>query len=416
MKLKKDGTPRASDGGRCKGQRTAPIISNDKQIKSAKRDMRVAPNLWLYVRGGSKSWCFEWMKDGKRCWHGLGAYPAVSLAKAKERADEIRVMLAKGEDPRKPIVEHRFKDVFQEWFDMRRHEWRKNADGSERRYASDVKSEVTRLALPMIGEIDVNALDTDHVQAVLWQMTDEDQPLWVARTPQAVRLRGYLQEILGYARARQWRTKFNCAVWEDNLSHLLPSPKKIHKPASHPSCHPDEIGQFMAVLRRLDGKKFRALELLILTSLRAEELRGARRTEMDLPHANWDVSPIRMKKGNEHTVLLSRQAIALINGLPPANLLFGEAAENMLREATAEVMAAAGREFRDRKTGELIVPHGFRASFGTWAAMQGFDRIQIKLALGHVVDDETLRRYLRSSETQERRQMMQRWADFLAAS
>jgi integrase len=421
--LKKDGTPRKGPGGRRKGQRTGKDFTNVHAIRAlTARKTRVAPNLWLQTtKRGSKSWVVEWMQkdatgQSKRYWMGLGSFPEVSFQRAKDLTIDAMRLVKQGKDPRKPIVVHRFQDVALEWWEMRRHEWRKNEDGSDRRYASDVKSELTRLAFPMIGEMDVEVLDTPHIRAVLWQPTDNDQPLWIEHTPMAVRLRGFIQEAIGYARANKWRTGFNCAVWDDNLTHMLPSPKKIHKPKPHASCHPDEIKEFMQVLRRMVGVKFRLLEILILTCLRAEECRGATWPEIDLKMAIWDVSSLRMKKGNEHCVLLSQQVIRLFRELPHAvKLVFGENAEDVLREAVAEVMAEAGRKWQDRKTGELITPHGFRASFATWGIMQDYDRVQIRLALGHVVDGDTLRRYLRSQESQQRRDMMQAWADYLMA-
>ena len=97
----------------------------------------------------------------------------------------------------------------------------------------------------------------------------------------------------------------------------------------------------------------------------------------------------------------------------PGDRVFGDLGDEALRDALAAVMAQAGREWRDRQTGKFVVPHGFRASFGTWAGEHGYEDALIDVALAHAVSSEVLRRYQRGDKVELRREMMQRWADHL---
>ena len=121
-----------------------------------------------------------------------------------------------------------------------------------------------------------------------------------------------------------------------------------------------------------------------------------------------------MKKRVDHTVALSRQAVALFQDLPrTGDRVFGDLGDEALRDALAAVMAQAGREWYDRQTGKVVVPHGLRASFATCAGEYGYEDALIDVALAHAVSSEVLRRYQRGDKVELRREMMQRWADHL---
>jgi integrase len=402
-------TEAARKGGRRKGQRTARDVTNVKALNALTKDTRVAENLWLQVRGGSRSWVFEKMWKGERFWMGLGAYPEVSVTDAKAKVAEYNAKLAKGEDPRKPIVTHPFREVVPLWIAKQKPSW------TSARYAKAVPVEIAKWTDDILGDLDVAAIDTPDVEAVLMQDTENDHPLWLDKHPTAYRLKGYIEEVLGYAMAKRWRKPgFNAAVWKDNLQHLLADPKAVHQPEPHPSLHPDEIAEFMLTLRAMEGLDYRCLDATILTGLRSNEAIGARWPELELDAGLWKVPGTRMKKRKDHTVTLSQQAIALFQSLPRAgDLVFGALDANALRDALAVVMTEAGREWRDRQSDKLIVPHGFRSSFGTCAGEKGFERDLIDVALAHAVGSEVSRIYQRSEKIELRRTMMQGWADHL---
>lgn len=132
---------------------------------------------------------------------------------------------------------------------------------------------------------------------------------WEDEHPTAYRLKGYIEDVLGYAIAKRWRKPgFNCATWKDNLEHLLLDPRAIHKPEPHASLRREEIAGFMRVLRAMDGMGLRCLDATIQSGSRTNEAIGARWPEIDLTAARWTVPASRMKKRLES---LSRQAVAL---------------------------------------------------------------------------------------------------------
>ena len=132
----------------------------------------------------------------------------------------------------------------------------------------------------------------------------------------------------------------------------------------------------------MDGLEYRCLDAMILTGLRSNEAIGAHWREIELAAGLWRVPGSRMKKRKDHTVAtLSQQAVALFQSLPRTrDLMFGDLGDEALRDALAAVMTRTGRECRDHRTGKVIVPHGFRASLGTWADEHGYEDALIDVA------------------------------------
>ena len=180
----------------------------------------------------------EWAADGKRNWMGLGSYPIVSLAEAKEKVVLTRRSLAAGEDPRKSAATHPFQQVAKLWIEKAQTEW------TNPRYAKQVPRYMDQHVYLTLGEIDVAAIKTEHVFNVL-------SPIWMTIHPTAVVIRGYIEQVLSYAKAMGRRTGDNPARWKENLEFVLSS--KVHTPEEHPSLHWKAIAEFMAVLRALDG-------------------------------------------------------------------------------------------------------------------------------------------------------------------
>lgn len=414
IRLKKNGEPRKSNGGRIAGQTTANVIINIGTLKGLKKNTRVAPNLWLYVRGASRSWVYVKMWNGNPMYLGLGAFPAVSLVDAKKKVEEHNAKLAKGEDPRTQPVVHRFRDVVPLWVEKQSPEW------TNAKYAGDVVKEIDRYVMDHLGDMDVEKIETADVRDCLMQeVGTEDLPFWLHRHKTAYRVKGFIREVIGYAMAMKWRKlgSGNPGAWEDNLCHVLADSKKIHAPKPHASVHHSEIAGFMKVLRAMKGMEFRCLELLIETAVRTNEAIGTRWPEIDLTEATWTIPGERMKKRKAHTVPLSKRAVALLKALPrgKSDLVFGELGTEALRDATAAVMEKAGRVWKDKQTGEVATPHGFRASFGTWGGATGVDDALVDLCLAHTVGSDVLRRYQRSDKADLRRKVMQDWSDHLAS-
>lgn len=394
-------------GGRKPGQWTRPPM-HDRQVKYLKPGTwRVAPRLWVQVTpGGSRSFFHEWMRNGERARMGLGSYPGVSLAMAKAKVDANMRIIAHGGDPRE-TGKHTFTEAFEAWYEAHSPEWK------SARYKKSVRREVEDFALDILGDLPVSRIKTAHVREVLWQDDDGDQPFWLVKNPTAFRLKGYINEIMGFAMAMDWRAKGsgNPAAWVDNLAFLLPSPGNIHEPEPHPALPYAKATAFMRALATLTEDKHRALELLILTATRSQEARGADASEFDLQAGLWTVPGRRMKKRRNHVVPLSWQAVDLLKRQPRQGKLFADVSDKSLLEAIADVAAIIG-PLQDAVTGKDIVVHGFRSTFSSWSGSEGdYDETMVKFCLSHRLADETFRRYMRDDMLVKRRTHMQRWAD-----
>ena len=137
-------------------------------------------------------------------------------------------------------------------------------------------------------------------------------PIWHKTPETGSRIRGRVEKVLDWAKVHQFRDGENPARWKGHLEHVFASAKGGNF-AAMPFA---EVPAFMARLRERDSVSARALELLILTAARSGEVRGATWQEIDLDKALWTIPGERMKAGREHTVPLSKQAVALLKALP----------------------------------------------------------------------------------------------------
>src|SRR5262249_47698110 len=148
------------------------------------------------------------------------------------------------------------------------------------------------------------------------------EPLWATKPETASRLRGRIEAVLDWAKARDFRAGENPARWRGHLDKLLPARSKVRRVKHHPALPYSELPAFMADLRRRDGISARALEFLVLTAARTGEVIGARWSEVNLADATWTVPATRMKAGREHRVPLSPRALAILEDMPTSGDAF----------------------------------------------------------------------------------------------
>ena len=141
----------------------------------------------------------------------------------------------------------------------------------------------------------MNEVDTALVMRCL-------EPIWKTRTVTASRLRGRIESVLSWATVHGYRQGDNPARWRGHLKELLASPSKTAKAVHHPALPYNEIGAFIAELRKEKGTAARALEFTILTVARTIEAIGALWPEFDLAVKTWTVPAERMKAKREHRV------------------------------------------------------------------------------------------------------------------
>ena len=365
--------------------------------------------LALQVKQGSRAWVLRAVIGGKRRDMGLGPYPDVTLAQAREKAREARELIRGGVDPIERQQAARqalriaaaaaltFRECAQKYIAAHRSSW-KNV-----KHAQQWENTLEAYAYPVVGSLLVRDVGLPHVLKIL-------EPIWTEKNETASRLRGRIELVIDWATARGLREGLNPARWRGHLDKLLPRPSKVQRGEHHRALPVSEAGAFMARLRAADGMGARALEFAILTAARSGEVRGATWAEFDLKAGVWTVPASRMKAGKEHRVPLSGAAVDLLKGLPegkPDEIVFKADRGGMLSDMTLSAVL--------RRMAVDAVPHGFRSTFRDWAAERtSYPGEVAEMALAHTIGDKVEAAYRRGDLFEKRRVMMEDWAAFLA--
>ena len=377
---------------------------SDRLAKSSLAEGRYSDGGGLYLNvkpGGSKSWLFMYVRDGKRHAIGLGPYPSLRLAAAREKAAEFRSAIAEGSDPRalrKPLDEPTFGECVEAFLSSMENQWRNEKHRAQWRMTLGERycSRILRMKVSAIG--------TDEVLKV-------PNPIWTTKPETASRIRGRIERVLDYARARGWRSGENPALWRGHLKSILPARQKLTR-GHHAAMDYRDVPAFLERLKQRDAMAARALEFLILCAARSGEVLGARWEEIDLDRNVWTIPAERMKAARPHRVPLSTQAVDLLRALEIArssDFVFpGQKAGHPLSSMALEMQLRRMQE-------TIVTVHGFRSSFRDWAGEETHHaRETAEAALAHVVGDATERAYRRSDALEKRRALMQDWADFLS--
>lgn len=388
--------------------------------------------LLLQVRKPSKqdaptprSWILRVRVVNERQIIGLGPYPQVSLAQAREKAKVLTQDARQGIDLRAQKRAQRssmiaaasksktFAECANAYMDAH------SEDYTSDKHRKQWPSTLSTYAYPIIGNLLVSDITMRHVLDVLLQnTTGKDKKigkLWYVKTETAKRLLGRIKTVLDYATVNEYRSGNNPAVWGGYLETQLPSPSKLSKTNHHPAIPYADIGDFITALRGDDNISAKALEFLILTAVRSGSVRMAEWSEINFNDQLWTIPAANTKTKQEHRVPLSPRAITLLQSLPKlagTSKLFPSARGKALSDMTLSQLM---RRMKER--GELkveAVPHGFRSTFRDWAAEQTSYSDEIrKAASGHTVGDSVQQAYQRTDLLDKRRRLMNEWAEFL---
>lgn len=364
--------------------------------------------LYLQVTpSGARSWILRATVGSKRRDIGLGGYPDVTLAQAREKAREARDLIARGVDPVEQkkaartalrlaqAAEISFDEAARQFLATKRHEF-KNP-----KHAAQWESTLQTYASPIIGRLPVAEIALPHIVQIL-------EPIWTTKTETASRLRGRIEAVLAWATVAGYRSGDNPARWKGHLDAVLPKPSKVAKVKNHRALPIDDMGAFMVALRKREGMAAKALEFLILTAARSGEVRGATWDEIDLKAKVWTIPAERMKAGKEHRVPLSDPAVALLEALPRlagSPYVFPSARGGMLSDMALSALM--------KRMAVDAVPHGFRSTFRDWCAERiNYPREVAEMALAHTISDKVEAAYRRGDLFEKRRRLMADWARF----
>ncbi len=301
---------------------------------------------------GARSWILRTVVDGKRCEIGLGGFPTIPLADARQLARDAILEIRKGANPVAERLHKRrrsawtFEKVSLDYIDLHAPQWR-NA-----KHRDQWESTLRTYAFPEFGAKHVGDVTKADVLAVI-------EPLWLKKNETAVRLRGRIEAVLDFAMRREYRPEgINPAA----LKGLgLPRANKVAPVEHHAAVPIDEVHAFAKKLQAIDGMSAKALLFVLYTATRSGEVRGAAWSEVDLDAALWSIPGERIKSGRPHRVPLSPEAVALLQSVPRfegVDYIFPGTKNKPLSDmAMTAVM---------RRMGLQAVPHGLRSSFRDW--------------------------------------------------
>lgn len=366
----------------------------------------VIPGLLIVVKDtGAKSWILRTVIGEKRRNIGLGGYPEITLAQAREKARNTKKIIEQGIDPIEERQTRRIALIKSQGCKMTFAEAarlchdKKTPEFKSEKHARDWISSVNRYANPVLGSLSVNEIELPNILKVL-------EPIWQEKTETATRLRQRLEHILNWATVSGHRKGDNPARWSGHLDAVLPKPSKVHKKKHHAALPWQEIGAFMAKLKKKQGMAARALEWIILTACRSGEVRFATWDEIDMENRAWTIPADRMKAGKEHKIPLTDDAVKLLEALPrfqESNYIFPAARGGALSDMAVSMVC--------RRMKIKAVPHGFRSTFRDWCAENtNFPREVAEMALAHTVGNAVEAAYRRGDLFIKRRKLMEAWS------
>lgn len=394
-----------------------------RQAKPKDKDYSLSDTagLSLFVAAkGSKAWHFRFSWHGKQPRISLGTYPEITLKEARERRDQARSLVAKGIDPRAERRDEKRTATTGavKTFEVVANEW--HAFKSPRMVAAK-KGGVTQSRLylekdliPSLGKIPVADVKRSDVLSAMRRI-EARGALNVAR-----KCRSWLNEIFRFAIASGYMDT-NPASDLDIVA--VKEPPEKHNPMLRQS----ELKDFLIALRKFNGAAYTksAIRILLLTGVRTGELRNATWSQFDLDSALWTIPAegvkqlqkvIRAKGGDKvppYLVPLSRQAVEEVRNVHELTgryklLIPGRSDPSKPISDGTVNMALKRMGYEGRLTG-----HGIRATISTALNEMDYNEDWIEAQLSHASSGKVRKTYNHAEYVEQRRKMMQDWADYL---
>lgn len=388
------------------------MLLTDTAIRNAKpgpkiQKLKDGDGLFLFVMpNGGKWWRFRYRFEGAEKMLSFGTYPEVPLKLARERRDEARAQVAACTDPsahRKDqrrqdrlVLANTFLALANDWFDH------KCASGWSKSSADKARFYLDKDLIPALGERPASSITRlDLVELI--RRVEQRRAFNVAK-----KMRGWLSQIFRRAVATG-------ILEHDPASELGVVMVRAPKAKPHASLPLEELPAFLRALSGYEGSPLtlHAINLLLLTGVRPGELRNAKWSEVDFNNMTWSVPAERMKMRRPHIVPLPRQAVTIFRELRiitgHLSLLFPSRDDREKPMSENTINTAFSRiGYKGRQTG-----HGFRHLLSTALNEKGHNRDWIERQLSHGDSDEIRGIYNHAEYIEQRRTMMQAWADHL---
>lgn len=384
--------------------------AKNAKAKATARKLADREGLYLYVgaKSGSgkpaRSWRYDYRLNGRRETLTLGRYPELSLADARDEHAKARKLVAKGESPAKAKQAHRerqrianansVKAVCERWYGAREgaksQSWRDNA----RRWLDED-------VYPAIGTKAIQHVTADELEGIIHKTAKE------RGAASAHHLRLMLADV--YSEQPRGLGLGNPARDIDSPPRQKGTPKGKPIAAKH-------IPALIEAIERAPARQQTKLaaRLLLLTFTRKAELVRVPWAELDLPRGQWEISAERMKADRPHIVPLSQQAITCFELLKPLAAGSEFVFPNLGSQTRPMSDTTLNKFFHDIGYGHFT-PHSARSTASTILNGQGFSADAVELQLAHVEKNRTRAAYNYADKLDERKRMMQSWADHIDA-
>ena len=355
--------------------------------------------LYLRVRGNSRLFIFRMTFNGKRRDKGIGSAKKMTIAAAKMIAEKMRVQAASGVDifaPEKKKQTHLFKDEAPRIIDM-------IANASRWRYARHKDGwihTVETYAYPVIGDKEVDEITRDDICAII-------EPIWESKNETAAKLRGRLEKIFDYLTFMDLYTHPNPARWKGGLSIILPSRDKVVKVKHRAAPTVEELSKLCKCFITSNFASHRAIVFGILTAARVNEFLLSKWDEIDFENAVWNCPRRKDGKDIPHRVPLCSQLVTMLKEMERTSeyIFPGRFAKTMCIDTPRQILL--------KNLERPVTMHGCRSTFRDWCAENGIDRVLAEKSLMHATGGAVELAYQRSDLLEQRRPIMQAWADAL---
>ena len=357
--------------------------------------LRVAP-------GGSKSWIQRLTVGGKRRDIGLGGWPLVTLAEARDQAFENRRLARRGGDPladKRRAAAPTFREAAERTFEANRARWRNN------KTTSNWLRGMAKRVLPVLGDMRVDTIGRQDVLRIL-------TPIWTTRPEIARKLRSRIRAVLAWAQAHGHVEHNVAGEAIDGALPSMPAVKAHFRALPHQA-----VGEALETIEtsRASVSAKACLRFVVLTACRSSEARLATWDEIDLEAGTWRVPASRMKSGAEHRVALSDAVLKVLESVRPlrdrSDLVF----PSPTRPGKTLSDMTLTKVLRDTELATRATVHGFRSSFRDWCAETGKPREIAEAALAHTVGGVE-GAYFRSDLFERRRRLMGQWAAYVTGA
>ena len=366
---------------------------------------KVEPGLYLRVRGKYRNFFVRLQVDGKRRDMGIGSADGITLADAKMRAAELRAEALKGRQDWGKKEEVKRTPLFKDYAPYALKVF------SESRKWRGVRTEafyyeiLAEFLLPPLGKKRIDEIYREDVLAAL-------RPLWGVKVEASKRARRILEMTFDLAVAEGYMDKRNPAAWRGNLSLFLAPAEKGRKIKHHEAPTLEEAQKVASLFKESPFPSKNAALFGLLTATRAGEFTKAEWKEIDFEAAIWTIPPERRKDGKPECfrVPLSTQAVSLLKSLERRGPYVFQS-----RTCGKPIDCVYARRALVKGVSRQVTMHGCRSTFRDWCAREGIDPILAEKSLMHAVGGVVYQAYQRDDLLEQRRPIMQRWADVLFA-